>query len=291
MRRNAFAAVLLALLAWQPAMAGESSARHLTDIVYAQNGAQPLALDLHLPAGVANPSLVVYVHGGGWRAGDKSQYPQFLLERGFAVASVGFRSTNDAPFPANVHDLKAAVRFLRAKAPEYGYRATNIAISGASSGGHLAALVGTTNGNAELEGGQGQYPGESSAVQAIVSWFGASNLSTILAQSTPFGLSIREPTLRGLLGGLPAEVPELAKLASPVNHVTASSPPAILLHGDQDPQMPVNQMLELDGAYRKAGLTAQTLVVHGAAHGGDAFYTGEPADRVITFLQQTIGRQ
>jgi acetyl esterase/lipase len=160
------------------------------------------------------PPLVAYLHGGAWKDGDNSQYPAFLVEKGFAVASLDFRSTNVASFPANVQDIKAGIRFLRAKAAEYGYRADRIALVGASSGAHLAAEVGVTGGNAELEGTLGDYPGQSSRVQAIVSYFGASDLTTILAQSTPFGLSVREPALVQLLGALPDKVPDLARLAS-----------------------------------------------------------------------------
>src|SRR5690606_22562985 len=127
-----------------------------------------------------------------------------------------FRSSEEARFPANVHDIKAGVRFLRASAAQYGYRADRIAISGSSSGGHLAALVGVTTGHPELEGRVGDHHGESSAVQAFITWVGASNLSTIIPQSTPDGLKLRVPAVQMLLGGLPEQVPELAMLASPV---------------------------------------------------------------------------
>jgi acetyl esterase/lipase len=278
-----FAAMFLSAQAAQPA-------RHLIDVPYASVDGQALALDLHLPAGVANPPLVVHVHGGAWRAGSKAEYPEFLLGSGFAVASVEFRQSTVARFPANTQDIKAAIRFLRAKQKDYGYRADRIAITGTSSGGHLAALVGTTNGMKELEGAVGQHLGESSAVQAIVSWYGASNLSTILAQSTPFGLNVREPALKLLLGELPDKVPELARLASPVAHVGAGDPPALLLHGNQDRQMPVNQLLELEAAYRRAGLPVETMIVDGAGHGDKAFNSGEPAERVAAFLHRTLGR-
>jgi acetyl esterase/lipase len=249
-----------------------------------------LLLDLHLPAGVASPPLIVYLHGGGWSSGDKTQYPEFLLASGYAVASVDFRSSKDARFPANVQDIKAAIRFLRAKAQEHGYRTGRIAVTGVSSGGHLAALVGTTNGVAELEGSVGEHRRESSAVQAIVSWYGASNLATILEQSTPFGFNVREPALQQLLGGLPEGVPALAKLASPVAHVAAGDPPALLMHGNQDRQMPVNQLLELEAAYRRHQLAVETLILDGAGHGDGAFMAGEPAQRAVEFLRRTIGR-
>jgi acetyl esterase/lipase len=283
------AALSCAMWMLQPTSAAEA-ARQLNDITYARIGERALLLDLHMPTGVAQPPLVVYVHGGGWHGGSKAEYPRFLVAQGYAVASVDFRSSREARFPADLHDIKAAIRFLRAQAGEYGYAGERIAISGASSGAHLAAMVATTSGVAELEGSVGGFPRQSSAVQALVSWFGASNFSTILAQSTPFGLGVREPALKQLLGGSPDEVPALAKLASPVTHVGAGDPPALLLHGNQDRQMPVNQTLELEAAYRRARLPVEMIIVDGAGHGDDAFYTGEPAERALAFLRQAIRR-
>lgn len=282
-------ACALLLLAWPLAPADAVEVVSQRDIPYATVAGQTLGLDLHLPAGVKQAPLVLYLHGGAWNAGDKTQYPAFLVDSGFAVASLDFRSTDIAPFPANVHDIKAAIRFLRAKARLYGYRADRIAITGASSGGHLAALVGTTSRVPPLEGDEGDDLRESSEVQAIVSWFGASNLTTILAQSTPFGLGVREPALKRLLGDLPDKRPELARLASPVYHVDPKDPPLLLLHGDQDRQMPINQLHELEGAYAKAGLKAETLVLHGVGHDSVPFFQGEPAARVVAFLKRAIG--
>jgi acetyl esterase/lipase len=282
--------VLLAALASIAAgTATAQQARSFKDVVYATPNGKPLALDLYLPANVQRPPLVVYLHGGAWKDGDRAQYPAFLVARGFAVASLDFRSTNVAPFPANVHDIKAGIRFLRAKASEYGYRAERIALAGASSGAHLANEVGVTGGNAALEGTLGDYPAQSSRVQAIVSYFGASNLTTILAQSTPFGVSVREPALVLLLGALPDKVPDLARLASPVFHVDQGDPPLLLFHGDQDAQMPINQSHELQGAYGKLGLDVDFMVVHGVGHVGGPFFEGEPVERVVKFLQRTIG--
>jgi acetyl esterase/lipase len=260
----------------------------MKDIVYATVAGKPLALDLYLPA-TRQPPLVVYVHGGAWTSGSKAQYPTFLVEHGFAVASLDFRSSTEARFPANIHDIKAGIRFLRAQAPQYGYHVDRIAIIGASSGGHLAALVGVTNGNKELEGTEGDHLKESSAVQAVVSYFGASDLTTILAQSTPPGLAVREPALQRLLGASPEAVPELTRLASPVFHVDAHSPPIFLLHGDQDTQMPVNQALELQSVYESAGRPVEVLFLHGVGHDGEPFFRGPPVERVVAFLKRQIG--
>jgi len=265
-------------------------ARQFKDVTYAKVDGAPLALDVYMPAGVTAPPLVVWVHGGAWRSGTKAQAPMQFVEHGVAVASLDFRQSTDARFPAMIYDIKAAIRFLRANADKYGYRSERIAIAGNSSGGHLAALVGVTNGKKELEGTEGDDRSQSSSVQAIVVYYGASDLTTILKQSTPFGVNMREPALRLLLGDLPENSQALARLASPVFHVDRTSPPLYLLHGDQDPQMPINQAHELQGAYQKLGLDATFDVVHGAAHGGDAFFASEHLTPVLAFLRRTIGR-
>ena len=255
----------------QPSL-DSASVKQIKDVVYATVDGKPLALDLYLPSAETRQALLVWVHGGAWNTGSKAGVPAPLLRSGLAVASVDFRQASEARFPAQVHDIKAAIRFLRANAGTHGYRADRIVIAGASSGGHLAALVGVTNGHRQLEGSIGDFVGTSSDVQAVVSYYGASNLRTILAQSTPFGLNMRRPALDRLLGGQPDQVPDLAELASPVVHVDASDPPLLLFHGDQDPQMPINQSHELQGAYEKAGRPDVLHVLHGVAHGGEAFF-------------------
>jgi acetyl esterase/lipase len=260
------------------------------DVAYAVVDGRTLLLDLYVPAGAAKPPLLVWVHGGAWRSGTKAQVPPIFIHNGFATASLDFRQSTEARFPAAVHDIKAAIRFLRARAEEYGYRTDRIAIAGSSSGGHLAALVGVTRGVKELEGTVGGHLNERSDVQAIVAYYGASNLMTILGQSTPFGLGVRRPALELLLGALPENAPDLAQMASPVAHAGPGDPPLLLLHGDQDLQMPINQSHELQGVYEQAGLDVSLDVVHGAAHGGDLFFSPARVQRVVAFLHRTIGR-
>jgi acetyl esterase/lipase len=261
------------------------------DIAYATSATgEPLKLDLYLPEATGAP-LLVWIHGGAWERFDKSSMPLgALVDRGFAIASLDFSPASKAPFPGQVHEIKAGIRFLRAEAKRYGYDAGRIAIGGASSGAHLAAVVGTSNGHRELEGTIGDHRGQSSDVHAIVSYFAATNLTTILDQSTPFGLNVREPALVRLLGAPPKDAEALARLASPVFQVDAGDPPLLLLHGDQDPQMPINQSHELEGAYERLGLEVDFIVVHGAAHGGDAFYAKENLDRVERFLGAALRR-
>lgn len=289
MRKALVSTLLLVVSFGALAQDGTAKTGEFKDVVYAEVDGKPLGLDLYLPR--ANAPLVVYVHGGAWRAGTKADgVPQHLLDAGFAVASLDFRQSTDAPFPANVHDIKAGIRFLRANAAGYGYDAEKILITGSSSGAHLAVLVGVTNGHAELEGNVGTHPEASSDVQAILSYFAATDLTTILSLSTPFGVSVREPSLKLLLGDTPDKVPELAQLASPVYHVDASDPPLLLLHGDRDPQMPINQSLQMLGVYEEQGLDVDFIPVHGAAHGGPLFNEPKYTEPAVAFAQRTIGK-
>jgi acetyl esterase/lipase len=274
---------------WLAVPHARQEARVVRDITYATAGERALQLDLHMPAGVTNPPLLVWVHGGAWRQGSRTGLRTEFVRHGFATASVGYRLSPEARFPAMVHDIKAAVRFLRARAGDYGYRADRIAISGDSAGAHLAALVGVSNGVAELEGTLGAHRDRSSDIQAIVAYYPATNLTSILRQSTPFGLDVRVPALQLLLGGQPDDVPELARLASVTSHVDAGDPPLLIFHGDQDPQMPINQSHELHGLYKALKLDGEMVVVHGARHGGDEFYSGANLDRALAFLTRTIG--
>ncbi len=262
----------------------------IADIPYAVADGHRLLLDLYLPESpAAPPPLVVYVHGGAWRSGSKNGMPLAkLVPMGFAVASVDYRLSPIARFPAQVHDIKAAIRFLRASSSEYGYDADRIAVAGASAGAHLAALVGVTNGDPQLEGTVGDYLDQSSDVAAIVSYYGASDLLTILQQSTPHGLGVRIPALQLLIGAQPDEAARIAKQASPVFNVDKGDPPLFLLHGDQDPQMPINQSHELCGKYEALGLPVHFEVVHGAAHGGAAFYDETRTAMVAAFLRDSL---
>lgn len=288
-RRSRYAIITLSmLLLFSRGIAQSKTDPTHKDVVYATVNGKDLKLDIYLPSGTSTPTLLVWVHGGAWRSGSKESVPTFFVENGIAIASLDFRSSSEGKFPASVHDIKAAIRFLRAKASEYTYRTDRIAIAGSSSGGHLAALVGVSNNHAELEGTVGNHLTESSAVHAVIDYFGASNLTTILSQSTPHGLNVRKPALELLLGGQPGNIPELAKLASPVFHIDKNDPPLLLFHGDQDPQMPINQSHELEGRYRALDLDVQFAVVYGAAHGGDAFFSGDNAKLAINFLRRTL---
>jgi len=262
------------------------------DIEFAKVGDISLKLDLYRPVGATSPPLLVWVHGGAWRAGSKDSMPLGeLVKRGFAIASIDYRLSPVAKFPAQVHDCKAAIRFLRAKAKQNDYDASRIGIAGSSAGGHLVAEIGVTNGHPTLEGTIGEHPDQSSSVQAIVDYYGPTNFLTILKQSTPHGVSVRVPALQLLLGSQPEENSAIAKLASPVFHIDKDDPPLLMIHGDQDPQVPINQSHELHGRYKEFGLTATLEVIHGGAHGGPKFYDDARIDLVEHFFAKHLGNR
>ncbi|WP_232098952.1 alpha/beta hydrolase [Gimesia aquarii] len=268
---------------------GEEAIQRIKDIEYAKVGKHALLLDLYLPEAKTNPPLLVWIHGGAWRAGSKSNMPLIqLVKNGFAIASADYRLSPVAKFPAQIHDIKAAIRFLRGSASKYGYNARKIGILGSSAGGHLVALMGVTNGHPQLEGDLGDFDQESSSVEAIVDYYGPTNFMTILKQSTPHGLSVRVPALQLLLGDDPTNQPKLAQLASPVFHVDAKDPPLLIIHGDQDPQVPINQSHELHGAYKKHKRNVTFEVIHGGAHGGPEFYDTARIKLVEDFLRKHL---
>ena len=256
------------------------------DLLFAKVGGQELKLDLYLPDEGKPAGLIVWVHGGAWRAGSRESVDVHgLTALGWAIASVDYRLSTVARFPAQIYDIKAAIRYLRTNAAGFGFPADRFVVGGSSAGAHLAALVGVTNGNPALEGTVGNNPGVSSNVQAILDLYGASDLTTILRQSTPHGMEVRVPALELLLGGQPNAVPELARLASPIFQLDAHDPPLFLLHGDQDNQMPPEQSRLLAAAYEKLGLPLHYEVVHGSGHGGPAFTTEAKLRAMDSFLR------
>lgn len=256
------------------------------DIVYADTGDKKLQLDIYKPKTPKEPYLIVWVHGGAWNTGSKENPPLGLLPFGYALASVDFRASTEKPFPADVHDIKAAIRFLRANATKYGFKSDKIIIWGSSSGGHLAALVATTNNNVALEGNLGDFTKTSSSVQACLDFFGPTNFLTILNQSTPHGLNVRLPALAILLGKPLDQVTELAKLASPVYQVDTSDPPIFIVHGEQDIQVPVNQSIELMSAYKNKNLKVQIEFIPNAGHSDPAYAKKELMEKMDKFLKE-----
>jgi acetyl esterase/lipase len=253
------------------------------ELVYASVGGRELKLDLYKPTDAEGPlAAVAYVHGGGWVSGDKrTQYHgTCLLEDGIAVASVGYRLADEARFPAQIHDCKAAVRFLRAEAPALGLRADRIGAWGSSAGGHLVALLGLTGRSRELEGDYGNVT-TSSEVQAVADFFGPNDLAAFAEDRGPDWQTNPESPLARLIGGLPSERPEALAAASPVTYVTGDAPPFLLLHGEGDETVPPSQSRILYEALCEAGAEAELVEVKAMAHGWKGMGEETGPERVL----------
>lgn len=258
------------------------------DILYASSPEKELKLDLYIPDQVIHPYLIVWVHGGAWHSGSRENPPMELVKRGYALASISYRKTVEAKFPAQIHDIKAAVRYLRAHSDQLGYRSDKIILWGSSAGGHLAALAGLTNGHKTLEGKIGNELTTSSDVQVVLDFFGPSDLTTIMSQSTPHGINVRGPAMTLMFGKPLDQAAEELKMASPVFHADKNDPPLFICHGDQDNQVPINQSIQLYGKYQDLGLTVQLEFVYGAGHGGKAFSEPGLMDKVEQFLKKVL---
>jgi acetyl esterase/lipase len=258
------------------------------DIVYATTDGKNLDLDIYTSKALKNQPLIVWIHGGAWQTGNKENPPLGLMPYGYALASVNFRSSTEAKFPAQIHEIKAAIRFLRANAGKYGYNGNKIIVWGSSSGGHLAALITTTNNNTELEGKLGDYLQTASAVQGGIDYYGPTNFLTILIQSTPHGLNVRLPALALLLGNTVENAKNLATLASPVHQVSENDPPLFIVHGEQDIQVPINQSIELWTAYKAKNLKTQIEFVPDAGHSSPTYMKNELLEKIDGFLKKSL---
>lgn len=196
---------------------------------------------------------VIWIHGGGWRTGDKYPSPvDMLARRGFFGVSINYRLSGVATFPAAAEDSKCAVRWLRANAKKYNVDPGRIGVWGGSAGGHLAMLVATADETSGLDG-SGGWEGTSSRVQAGCSYFGPSDFTVF---PVPY-----------FLGGTYRTIPATYRLASPVTHVSKDDPPLLMVHGDMDQTVPLSQSELMLKAYQELGLEATLVKVIGAGHG------------------------
>jgi acetyl esterase/lipase len=263
--------------------------------VYAKAGTVDLLLDLYRPEkheGAPLP-VVLWVYGGAFRAGSKDDGQTagatWLATKGYAVAAFNYRLSQVAIFPAQIHDCKAAVRWLRAHAAKYGLDAAHIAAFGPSAGGHLSALLGTSGGVAELEGELGNLE-HSSRVQAVVDFFGPTDFLQMDAHAPQGGMK-HDPAdspESQLVGGAIQQNKDKVARANPITYITPDDPPFLILHGDRDPLVPVHQSDLLFEALQKAGVLVIYHKIVGAGHGGPHFQTPEVRAIVLAFLDRHL---
>ncbi|NLS97636.1 MAG: alpha/beta hydrolase [Planctomycetaceae bacterium] len=265
------------------------------NITYGQAGDTELKLDLARPEGDGPFPAIVFIHGGGWSGGNRQGYRgqiQEAAKRGYVAATISYRlmkfdeskkeTTTATPiFPAQIHDAKAAIRWVRANAKTYHVNPDRIGVTGGSAGGHLSLLVGLTDPASNLEGESGN-PDQSSRVQAVVNVFGPTDMAPCYEKSSVAWI------FRLFMGGTPSEAAERYKAASPLTYVSKDDPPVLTLHGDKDALVPVEQAKTLDEKMKAVGADHTLMVFEGKGHGFGGESGKKAADATWDFFDQHL---
>lgn len=253
------------------------------DINYAADDLAAHCMDIYLPENDSKKhKVVIAIYGSAWFSNNMKGIAYMsigkpLTDAGFAVACINHRSSGDAKFPAQIHDVKAAVRFIRANAEKYSLDTSFIGITGFSSGGHLAALAGVSNGmktrtegstTIDIEGSLGEYASESSDVDAVVDWFGPVDMSRMEKCET---VKDEKSPEAALIGGAPAEMPDMIRLISPITYVGEKTVPFLVIHGQADNVVPHCQGVYFSDVLREAGKLKEFISVPDGQHGPITF--------------------
>ncbi len=244
------------------------------DVTYSTvQGFRPMVVDIYTPPkkGGAKP-LILYIHGGGWigghtrHSGALANFPGVLAQlasEGFVVASLEYRLSGEAPFPAQVQDARAAVRFLKANAEKYGIDATKIGVWGGSAGGHLSALTAYSCGDTTLDPAPAAAGSE--CVQSLVSWYGVFDFGAMI--NRPLPSSGQTSPENQLLRCKPAECPaDRIAAASPISFIDAKDPPSLLIHGEKDAVVDISQSRAAEARLRAVGVPVESIYIAGVDH-------------------------
>ncbi|HEV7920730.1 MAG TPA: alpha/beta hydrolase [Thermoanaerobaculia bacterium] len=295
--KRALAAVALLLLATSafagnPPTPGTGTFTTIEALEFANVDGKPLLLDLRIPDGPGPFPLIVYLHSGAWISGDRSGGPAIRqAARGYAVASIDYRLAPQYVWPAQLEDCKAAVRWLRAHAAQYRLDPARVGVFGTSSGGHLAAMLATTNGRPEFEGAYLGNPDQSSSVKAVVDLYGPTDLLKLDDQKLPcIPLDGNAPFMPpSLLMGCPIQqCKEKTATASPLNYVTRDTPPFLILHGLLDCLVPWQQSQLLDDALEAQGVDSTLVYLLTAGHADHQFDDPKYKQMVSDFLDAKL---
>ena len=263
------------------------------DIPYAGTDNPRQRLNLLLPKTPKDDKplpVIVYIHGGAWLGGDRSgghgRLAGYVADGEYAAVSVGYRLTSEKIWPAQIHDCKAAIRWIRANARKYNLDPDRIGVVGESAGGHLVAMLGASGGVKDLEGDLGPHKGVSSRVQCVVDLFGPAEILAMQGAGSKMDHDGPNSPEGKLVGGRVKEKKEVAIAASPVTYVAPDNPPFLIIHGNKDPLVPYNQSERLYAALKKVKVECYFVTVDGGGHGG--FRNPEVRNRERQFFDKHL---
>lgn len=273
------------------------------NVAYA-NISKTQVLDLFLPEGKGPFPIVINIHGGAFRFGSKemldSSIAKALLKSGIAVASINYRLSREAKFPAAVQDAKASVRFLRANAIKYKLNPEKILAFGQSAGGNLASMLGTSGDIPEFDDPKLGNPNVTSRVQGVIDWFGPTDFSQMNLQAKEQGCAasrqkhgLADSAESSYLGGALATIPDIVKKANPITYISKDDPPFLLQKGSKDCVVPVGQSKLLFAALKAAGVNAEFDVLNDAGHGDKGspepiFLSDANIQRILKFIKEVL---
>lgn len=275
----------------------------MADLNYAGDSIEAHNLDIYIPKdGKDRHKLIVIIYGSAWFGNNFKQMAymslgQALTDAGFTVASINHRASGDAHYPAQINDVKGAIRYLRANADALGIDTTFVGITGFSSGGHLSAMAGVTNGiktrtvgstTIDIEGNVGGNLAHSSDVDAVVDWFGPVDMARMENCSTVKDASSPEAAL---IGGAPAEMPDMVALISPITYVGPATAPTLVIHGTTDNVVPFCQSVYFSEELEKAGKLEKLIPVENGQHGPVTFNPDTFKAMVDFFTAQAAGER
>ena len=259
------------------------------DIAYAGTDHERQTLDLALPLKRTNDKplpVIAYIHGGAWRAGSKNgglnRLHDYLKTGQYAGVTIGYRLSQHAKWPAQIHDCKAAIRWIRANAKKYGLDADRIAVNGTSAGGHLVAMLGTSAGVAAMDGSIGPHTDQSTRVQCVINYYGPTNFLRMNDFESRIDHDAAESPESQLIGGAIQDNKKKTLTANPISYVDKGDAPFLIMHGTKDMLVPYNQSVLLHNALKKAGVRSALLTVDGGGHSGGK---GVLPERFRTFIE------
>ncbi len=296
MARGAWAG--LVVVAWAAASARAEAPTPIEfqeNVNYGTGAGEKLTLHLARPTHSSEPAPgLVWIHGGGWMGGDKNFFKSMVrksAEAGYVSVTVGYRFAPKHTFPAQVEDVKCAVRWMRAHAGELGLDPERIGAVGMSAGAHLAMMLGTMDSSDGLEG-DGGWTDQSSKVQAVVSYFGPVNLGILDINASPARKYLKEDAIRSILtafiGGKPEEHVDQLKAASPLTYVNAGDAPMLLFQGTVDDLVPYDQAFQMVSALTEVGVPGRAELIFGKGHGWFGPEFARTQDATMAFFDSVL---